>query len=87
MPIGVYNYVIFIYQKVSIIFMTSPIRILQATVSNDKGGLTGYICQNYRYIDKSKVQFDFLTYETQLDFQEEFSFLGIYKSTETDSRS
>lgn len=76
MPIGVYNYVIFIYQKVSIIFMTSPIRILQATVSNDKGGLTGYICQNYRYIDKSKVQFDFLTYETQLDFQEEFEKMG-----------
>lgn len=56
--------------------MTSPIHILQATVSNDKGGLTGYICQNYRYIDKSKVQFDFLTYETQLDFQEEFEKMG-----------
>lgn len=56
--------------------MTSPIRILQATVSNDKGGLTGYICQNYRYIDKSKVQFDFLTYETQLDFQKEFEKMG-----------
>lgn len=56
--------------------MTFPIRILQATVSNDKGGLTGYICQNYRYIDKSKVQFDFLTYETQLDFQKEFEKMG-----------
>lgn len=31
-----------------------PIRILQATVSNDKGGLTGYICQNYRYMEKNK---------------------------------
>ena len=29
-----------------------PIRILQATVSNDKGELTGYICQIYRYMDK-----------------------------------
>lgn len=56
--------------------MTSPIRVLQATVSNDKGGLTGYICQNYRHINKSKVQFDFLTYETQLDFQKEFEKMG-----------
>lgn len=49
-----------------------PLRILQATVSNDKGGLTGYICQNYRYMDKKQVQFDFLTYETELDFRAEF---------------
>ncbi len=56
--------------------MEKPIRILQATVSNDKGGLTGYICQNYRLIDKEKIQFDFLTYEDQLDFWEEFEDLG-----------
>lgn len=53
-----------------------PIRILQATVSNDKGGLTGYICQNYRYMDKQQVQFDFLTYETELDFRAEFEKMG-----------
>lgn len=47
-------------------------RILQATVSNDKGGLTKYICQNYRYIDKNQYQFGFLTYEDILDFEEEF---------------
>lgn len=47
-------------------------RILQATVSNDKGGLTKYICQNYRYIDKNQYQFGFLTYEAILDFEEEF---------------
>lgn len=52
------------------------IRILQATVSNDKGGLTGYICQNYRYMDKKQVQFDFLTYETELDFRAEFEKMG-----------
>jgi membrane protein YqaA with SNARE-associated domain len=49
-----------------------PIRVLQATVSNDKGGLTGYIFQNYRYMKKKQVQFDFLTYETELDFRAEF---------------
>lgn len=40
-----------------------PIRVLQAFVANDKGGLTGYICQNYCFIDRNKIQFDFLTFE------------------------
>lgn len=54
-----------------------PIRILQAFVANDKGGLTGYICQNYRFIDKNKVQFDFLTFEDgKLDFEDEFISMG-----------
>ena len=43
--------------------MKKPIRVLQGIVANDKGGLTSYICQNYRYIDKSKIQFDFITYD------------------------
>lgn len=47
-------------------------RVLQATVSNDKGGLTKYICQNYKYIDKNQYQFGFLTYDDTLDFEEEF---------------
>lgn len=54
-----------------------PIRILQAFVANDKGGLTGYICQNYRFIDRRKIQFDFLTFETdKLDFEDEFIQMG-----------
>ena len=54
-----------------------PIRILQAFVANDKGGLTGYICQNYRFIDRNKVQFDFLTFEDgKLDFEDEFIDMG-----------
>ena len=53
------------------------IKILQAFVVNDNGGLTNYICQNYRFIDKNKIQFDFLTYERKsLDFEEEFINLG-----------
>ena len=56
--------------------MEKPIRVLQATVNNNKGGLTGYICQNYRMIDKEKIQFDFLTYGKQLDFRKEFEDLG-----------
>lgn len=53
-----------------------PVRILEATISNDKGGLTGYICQNYRFIDKDKIQFDFITYEDKIDFQKEFEEQG-----------
>lgn len=54
-----------------------PIRILQAFVANDKGGLTGYICQNYRFIDRNKIQFDFLTFEDgKLDFEDEFIDMG-----------
>jgi glycosyltransferase involved in cell wall biosynthesis len=53
-----------------------PKRVLQAFISNDRGGLTGYICQNYRWIDKTKVQFDFLTYDKEIDFQNEFEKYG-----------
>lgn len=54
-----------------------PIRILQAFVANDKGGLTGYICQNYQFINREKIQFDFLTFEKEkLDFEDEFIKMG-----------
>lgn len=57
--------------------MSEPMRILQAFITNDKGGLTGYIEQNYRYMDKTKIQFDFLTYDTdKLDFEDEFINMG-----------
>lgn len=42
------NKEVYLYMTVK----NQPIRILQATVSNDKGELTGYICQIYRYMDK-----------------------------------
>lgn len=51
-------------------------RVLQATIANDKGGLTGYIINNYRRIDRDKFQFDFLTYDEHLDFQKEIERLG-----------
>lgn len=57
--------------------MSEPIRVLQAFITNDKGGLTGYIAQNYQYMDKTKIQFDFLTYDTdKLDFEDEFINMG-----------
>lgn len=57
--------------------MSEPMRILQAFVTNDKGGLTGYIVQNYRHLDKTKVQFDFVTFDVgKLDFEDEFIRMG-----------
>lgn len=51
-------------------------RVLQATIANDKGGLTGYIVNNYRRINRDEFQFDFLTYDEHLDFQNEIESLG-----------
>lgn len=50
----------------------NAIRVLQYIVSNDKGGLTKYICQNYCFINKNKIQFDFITYDKFLDFEKDF---------------
>lgn len=51
-------------------------RILQIAVANDRGGLTGYIVNNYRRIDKNKFQFDFVTYDDRLDFSDEVEKMG-----------
>lgn len=57
--------------------MVKPIRILQAFVTGDGGGLTKYICQNYQFVDRDKVQFDFLTFDAeQLPFEREFCDMG-----------
>lgn len=50
--------------------MDSKIHVVQATVSNDRGGLTGYILHNYRLIDKEKFEISLLTYENELDFKD-----------------
>lgn len=44
------------------------IRILQFPIANSKGGITQYILQNWKFIDKSKFQFDFATMSKTLDF-------------------
>lgn len=51
-------------------------RILQVAVANDRGGLTGYIVNNYRKINRDEIQFDFITYDAQLDFSEEIEAMG-----------
>lgn len=45
-------------------------KILQAFIADDNGGLTKYVIQNYEYIHRYGIQFDFLTYEkNKLSFE------------------
>lgn len=51
-------------------------RILQVAIANDRGGLTGYIVNNYRRIDREQFQFDFVTYDDSLDISSELESMG-----------
>lgn len=44
-------------------------KILQFSIRNNNGGVTKYILDNWKYIDKTKFQFDFVTLESKLDFE------------------
>lgn len=45
--------------------MSGPIRILQVGMSPNYGGTEAFIMEQYRHIDKTKVQFDFLNVFTE----------------------
>lgn len=47
------------------------IKVLQFPVANSKGGITQYILQNWKFIDKSRFHFDFATMSKSLDFAED----------------
>ena len=47
------------------------IKVLQFPIANSKGGITQYILQNWKFIDKSRFQFDFATMSKKLDFEDE----------------
>lgn len=49
----------------------SKIKILQFPISNARGGITSYVLNNWKYIDKDKFQFDFVTMGEKLDFEDE----------------
>ncbi|WP_424767274.1 glycosyltransferase family 1 protein [Paenibacillus sp. sgz302251] len=55
--------------------MGSPIRILHAVVNMNRGGAETFLMNLYRHIDRSKVQFDFLTCKEGV-FDEEIKGLG-----------
>lgn len=46
-------------------------KIIHFSLANFKGGITQYILNNWKYIDRSKFQFDVVTFGEKLDFQEE----------------
>ncbi|MED1205193.1 glycosyltransferase family 1 protein [Heyndrickxia acidicola] len=60
--------------------MGSPLRVLHAVVNMNRGGAEMLIMNAYRNIDRSKVQFDFLT-SKEGEFDQEIRSLGgtIYK--------
>lgn len=47
------------------------IKVLQFTVAAGKGGRTLYVLNNWKHIDKSRFQFDFITFSPTLDFEQE----------------
>ncbi|MBQ4510325.1 MAG: glycosyltransferase [Clostridia bacterium] len=54
-----------------------PIRILHIVTSMEQGGIENFIMNNYRYIDRELVQFDFLKHRDSKDwFDEEILNLG-----------
>lgn len=49
----------------------NKIKILHFPIRNNKGGVTQYVLNNWKYINKEKFQFDFATMNSKLDFEEE----------------
>ena len=47
------------------------IHVLQFSITNSGGGVTQYVLNNWRYIDHSIFQFDFVTFSPYLDFEEQ----------------
>ncbi|MCI8886827.1 MAG: glycosyltransferase family 1 protein [Hungatella sp.] len=44
-------------------------RIIHFSLANSKGGITQYVLNNWKYIDKTRFQFDMVTFGGQLDFE------------------
>ncbi|UYZ34258.1 glycosyltransferase [Clostridium beijerinckii] len=47
------------------------IKVLQFPIGNARGGITQYALENWKFIDKSRFQFDFATRSKTLDFADE----------------
>lgn len=57
--------------------MSEPIRVLQVVTNMNRGGLETMLMNYYRHIDRTQVQFDFLTHrEYDGDYGEEIKQLG-----------
>lgn len=51
-------------------------KIIHFSLANTKGGITQYILNNWKHIDKEKFQFDVVTFGGKLDFQEQLKAEG-----------
>ena len=49
---------------------TKKIKVLQLPIADSKGGITNYVLQNWRFIDRDQFQFDFATRSPVLSFSE-----------------
>lgn len=57
--------------------MAEPIRVLHVVTHMNRGGLETMIMNYYRYIDRTKIQFDFLTHrDGKKDYDDEIQKLG-----------
>ena len=57
--------------------MSEPIRVLHVVTHMNRGGLETMIMNYYRFIDRTKVQFDFLTHrDVEADYNQEIRNLG-----------
>jgi len=57
--------------------MSEPKRVLQVVTHMNRGGLETMLMNYYRQIDRSRIQFDFLTHrEGEKDYDAEIRALG-----------
>lgn len=52
------------------------IRVLHFTIANTGGGITKFVLRLWKYIDRERFQFDFVTMSNYLDFAEELEAEG-----------
>lgn len=51
-------------------------KIIHFSLANAKGGITQYVLNNWKYIDKTKFRFDIVTFGEKLDFQKDLEAEG-----------
>ena len=51
-------------------------RVLQFPVRNTRSGVTQYILNNWKFIDKSKFIFDYVTFDNALDYEQQLNEQG-----------
>jgi Glycosyltransferase len=49
------------------------IKVLQLPIAKTRAGITHYSMRNWDFIDKSRFQFDFVTFSKSIDFEEELT--------------